>query len=169
MNEKYSYIGNILRFFTMQQKKPDTSAKKNNSPAHIKKFIVGYAIIPKTQFDNISPGDHIRYIGIDGDFRTGGYVWFHKTSDEGLDYWMIGQSKNAPSDISRVKHFILYWNKVKTLWKKISPESDLLRLSLEKKHEYIKDIILFLLEKHGDEFKEFMRDRERIRNSNQKK
>ena len=134
-----------------------------NSEENVRKYISGYAVIPRSQYDFISPGDHIRYVGIDGNFRTGGYVWFRKTKEDGSTYWMIGQSQSPPKDFSSVMHFVLHWNKIKKLFKKITPESDLLRQSIDKKQDYINDITLFLHQKYGDEFRNFMNRRERLR------
>jgi hypothetical protein len=147
------------------QRVTDIPTKQNphNDPAYIKESLGGYAVIPPSEYEHISPGDHIRYIGIDGNFRTGGYVWFKKVSEDGSPYWMIGQSKNPPRNFSDVMHFILYWHKIKKLWKKLAVEADLLRKSIDLKQHYINDISTFLLEKYGDEFREFMNNREKNR------
>jgi len=134
-----------------------------NDPAHMKKNLVGYAEIPASEYEFISPGDHVRYKGTDGNFRTGGYVWFKRVTAEGAPYWVIGQSRLPPTGNSKKMNFVLYWSKIQKLWKKLAVDTDLLIKSIDQKQIYINDIALFLLEKYDDEFREFMNSRERLR------
>jgi hypothetical protein len=143
---------------------PKTDAKPDyNDPEHIKSMLEGYATIPLSEYNNINPGDHIRYMDPAGNFRSGGYVWFQKINDEGRKFWMIGQTRTAPRDFSGSKRFVLYWDKVGKLFKKMGAETDLLRQSIDAKQDYISDMALFLLYKFGDEFRDFMNSRESSR------
>lgn len=138
--------------------------KEYDKKEHIIKNISGYALIPREKFSLILPKDHIRYIGNDGHFRMGGFVWVTKTDNNDRKYWLIGQKQNWSSvKNGKSVKFPLYWDSIKYLWKKMSAETDLLRASIDKKQLAINDIVHFLLFKYGDEFKNFMEDRERKR------
>lgn len=139
--------------------------KDLNSKKYIYEQTKNYVIVQKDKFQKINEGDHIKYVGADGKFRTGGFVWYKKTHDEsGRTFWMIGQQKEVDMKNGTFR-FALYWDKIKILWKRIDYETDLLRQSIDKKQEYISDISLFLKLKYGKEFVEFMnlRDFERTK------
>lgn len=131
-----------------------------NSKEYIRDKTKGYVVV--TDFSQVHPGDHIRYQGANGKFHHGGFIWYKKVNAEsGRTFWMVGQSKR--SDMANVKHFPLYWDKVKVVWRKLDQDTDLLRKSIDTKQHYINDIALFLAKKYGDEFKSWMNSREEQR------
>jgi hypothetical protein len=134
------------------------SEENRTDPDFIKEKTVGFIIVPDNQFGAILINDHIRYVNDEGLFKMGGFVTAKKKSKTGLDYWVIRHFKNQKPE---QKTYILYWNKVQTLWKELSGlEIDLLRRSIDLKQEYIRDLSEFLLIKFGVEFREFMNMRE---------
>jgi hypothetical protein len=145
----------------------ETPATDYNNPEHVRKLLTGFVEIRPENFSKLAPGDRIRYEGIDGNFRPGGFIWYARRSKDGRDFWVIGQSRYPPKgDFSRVVHFALYWDKVLKLWKKTGAEVDLLRLAVDDKYSVIQDIGAFLYYKFGDEFSEFYNERVRMRQEN---
>jgi len=132
----------------------------------IKEKTKGYYIVDSDKFGKLGNGDHIKYLTNDGKFRDGGYIWFKKKSkNNGRMFWMI-----SPSPIINFNtfHYILFWDRIKVLWKRIDHETELLRDSIDLKQSYINDIAAFLLLKYGDEFKHFMNKRELERQKEKK-
>jgi hypothetical protein len=131
-----------------------------NSKEYIREKTKGYVVV--TDFTQVHPGDHIRYQGINGKFHGGGFIWYKKVNEEnGRTFWMVGQSRK--SDMANIKHFPLYWDKVRIVWRKLDQDTELLRKSIDAKQYLINDIALFLLKKHGEEFKNWMNSREEER------
>jgi hypothetical protein len=147
------------------EKIPEISEEKGkekvdySNPEYIRDQVIGYAMIPPSQYEHINPGNHIKYVGFDGNIRPGGYVWFSKVGKEGKQYWMLGHTRSPPANINETKHFVLYWHKVKQLFKKIEADVDLLRQSIDLKQLYIRDLTAFLEKKFGNEFTLFMNKR----------
>lgn len=145
------------------EKNTDVDPKK-----YIKEKTEGYYIVKREHFGQLKSGDHIRYVGVDGKFRTGGFVWYKKTNEnDGRTFWMLGQQK-TPNMAEGVFRFALYWDKVKILWKKTDPETNLLVKSIDKKQTYINDIVYFLKSKFGKEFVDYMNSRETERMTREK-
>lgn len=134
--------------------------KDFNSKKYIYEQTKNYVIVHKDKFQKINEGDHVKYVGADGKFRTGGFIWYKKTHEEsGRIFWMIGQQKEVDMKNGTFR-FALYWDKIRILWKRIDYETDLLRQSIDKKQEYISDISMFLRMKFGREFLDFMNERD---------
>jgi hypothetical protein len=141
--------------------------KQRTDPVYIAKKIEGCVAIPTKDFEHIEAGDRIKYLKKDGNFVDGGFVWYKKIhADTKKPFWMVG--KQRIMDMSE-KHFPVYWEKVKALWRQIQVDTDAIKNSLDTKQNYINDIALFLLEKYGDEFKNYMNNREKLRLERSKK
>jgi hypothetical protein len=133
-----------------------------DSKEFIIKNIIGYVLIPKDNWKLVTAGDKVKYIDVDGHFRQGGYIWTTKNTNDGETYWVVGQTIRYKKSSRK---FILRWDKIKYLWKKISPEIELLRKSIDRKDDLIKDLAAFLYLKYGDEFRNFMNEKNKSRNT----
>jgi hypothetical protein len=127
-------------------------------------MLVGYHEVPRDKFSQVMTGDHIRYEGVDGKFRSGGFIWFIRKAKDNRMFWVVGQTHNPPEgDFSSVIHFPLYWNKANRLWKKTSSDILILGEAIDNKTEGIEFIARFLLYKYGTEFSDFVNELHRIR------
>lgn len=139
---------------------PDPEQKKQLIRNYVNENTRGYFIVPPEKYDALDVQNKIMYINADGSFKKGGYIWSKNISKAGQQYWIIGFTKTPNF---KANYYILYWNKVRILWKKMNYESELLRLSVDDKHNLIKDISTFLSMKFGNEFIEFMNKQELTR------
>lgn len=126
---------------------------------YVKESIKNSFVVDKSKYKDLSTGEYICYFGIDDKFKNGGFIWKKGIKKE-RDYWIVGRQ---PGSHPRVFRYVLYWDKIKLLFKKIDYETSLLVKSIDKKQQYISDISTFLEKKFGNEFTKFMNDRESIR------
>lgn len=97
----------------------------------IKRHTQGFIIVPRDQWENITPGSYIIYMGYDNNYRNGGYIKY-KYEKNNVRYFQIetkqGRKNNDPSYIS----FPVSYDEIKTLFKKIDP-SAIVEINLIKK------------------------------------
>lgn len=97
----------------------------------IKRHTQGFIIVPRDQWENITPGSYIIYMGYDNNYRNGGYIKY-KYEKNNIRYFQIetkqGRKTNDPSYIS----FPVAYDEIKTLFKKIDP-SAIVEINLIKK------------------------------------
>ncbi len=97
----------------------------------IKRHTQGFIIVPRDQWENITPGSYIIYMGYDNNYRNGGYIKY-KYEKNNIRYFQIetkqGRKSNDPSYIS----FPVTYDEIKTLFKKIDP-SAIVEINLIKK------------------------------------
>ncbi len=119
-----------------------------------------HVFVKPDDYPSLVQGDKVVYISKhDNKFKNGGYVWYCYEKD-GNKYWIIGVVNSPDNDKF---HYVLYWHKVKYLWKRLNHETGLLVQSIDKRQDYIADISNFLKIKYGDEFTKFMNDQEKNR------
>lgn len=145
----------------MADKIADKSDKIADKKTYIKEQVKDYVIVRPEDYDKIYPGDHVKYVNSEGDFKQGGFIWYKKTNETGT-FWMIGLTKTPDMKPETFK-FALYWHKIKYLWKRTDYETKLLIKSIDKKQDYISDIASFLKHKYGKEFTDYMNSRENKR------
>jgi hypothetical protein len=146
---------------------PETPPEKSpeEKEADAKKYIheqtKNYLLIKSDQYNKIRSGDHIKYVGADGKFKRGGFIWYKKFKDD-RPFWMVGAWR-TPNFAVGVFRYVLYWDKIQILWKRTEIETGLLIQSIDRKQDYIADISIFLSQQYGQEFIDFMNKREVLR------
>jgi hypothetical protein len=85
-------------------------------------IIKDYIEVPADKFNNIMPGDYIKYLKKTGEFREGGYVWYAKTNKENNRFWMISGQKEIETS-SKIFKYPVFWNKINKVW--IKPHQDM--------------------------------------------
>jgi hypothetical protein len=120
---------------------PDNKTKINEDK------LIGYIKVPNEEWDKIPVTSHIRYLTINDEFRTGGFVDRHGEKN-GNKYIVL-----RPGLTKDIKTFVVYLYKVKTVWKKIHKET-FNEFNILKKQ--IKIIDGFLLLKFGPEYKNYI-------------
>jgi len=102
----------------------------------------GYKLIHPKSWGEIPVGSHIRYIGSDNNFRTGGFiVKFGVKNDKKYLVFKAGFGYKATT-------FAVYFNTIKFLWAKELIKKDKPKNIVEKMHK-------FLLSKYGAEYRDF--------------
>ena len=106
----------------------------------VKRHTQGYIIVPRDQWENISAGSHILYMGLDDKHRSGGYVKF-KSEKNGKWFFQLetkpGKRMNDPGYVS----FPVLFENIKILYKKIDPaasvEINMIKKDLAAKREQL--------------------------------
>lgn len=125
----------------------------------------GMVYIPKEEYPTLKPGTFIKYINQHGYLTQGGYIHSVSVYDDGEHKvertWIIGISRQG-SGIRPVT-YPARWSTIRKVYIELDSEREEIKRALDDKQHYINDISTFLHQKYGDEFANFMEDRERIR------
>lgn len=113
---------------------------RNLTQEDIKKDLRLYLLVPKEQWDHISKGTHLRYVGTDDKYRRGGFVINKYVRDE-QKFFQLSTRKFGKPGMQGFHTWPVDFSKIKLLYKKqadaSSIEISLIRRELAMKNTEI--------------------------------
>lgn len=147
---------------------PEEKKKNENLPPHTKeeeiKLTKGFIPVPRSKWESLEAGREIMWMNVTSErvsSRTA-YYWYQKENKDGKRFFMCGPTAQCDMKtpwINKSK-FPLFWDKLKRIYVREDPFTQGLRLAIDNRTYQISDIAHFLKLKFGDEFEQFIKNRE---------
>lgn len=137
-------------------------------PPHTKEEIIklteGFIPIPRVKWESIEAGREIKWMTENSgrvSERTAFY-WYQKENKDGKRFFMCGPTAQCDMKTQWInkQKFPLFWDKLKRLYVREDPFTQGLRLAIDNRTYQLSDIANFLKLKFGDEFEQFIKNRE---------
>jgi len=147
-----------------EDKIKEEKMEKNQIPhskEEISEMTDGFIVVPKSDWENLEPGSCIKWVNKYGRCITKEwYYWYQKTSKvTGTKFFYVGTYPTKAEGGVFQQTFAAFWDNIKILYKKEDPITKMLRLAIDKRQDYITDIAVFLKNKYGEEFENYMKGR----------